>query len=299
MQRFLSSLYRFHEPETTAEALHFKLLETYMVYHLVWTVWFWGLYTLRISDVVLPLGVAQYIDIRFMFGNALPLANAATISLLAVLALLRIAPRWTYLVIVLLMHLQYVARYSLGEISHGAHMTGMTVLAFALGLLLFDAPRERRRFIWGTVVFLVGLSYVSAGVCKLVASGPMWVDGRHLWLWMGEKSIDILSREGAYAANPLQRLAAAGRGPATAILTVGLLTELAAFLFWYRRTRALAAIMLIGMHLGILLTLNIRFDASIAQLAVLGLPWYLVFERLLRGRGQADRALRHALDRVT
>lgn len=299
MSRFLAHLFRFHKPETTGEVLHFKVLEAYMVYHLIWTVWYWGVYTLRITDVVLPLGLAQYVDIRFMFGNALPLANAAVISVLAVLALLRVAPRWTYLVVVLLMHVQYVARYSLGEISHGAHMTGMTVLAFALGMLIFDAPAQRRRFIWGTVVFLVGLSYVSAGLCKLGASGPMWVDGRHLWLWMGEKSIDILSREGAYSANALQQFAAAGRGPATVILTIGLVTELAGFLFWFRKSRWFAAVMLIGMHVGILLTLNIRFDASIAQLAVLGLPWYLLFGRVLDRRPHVERPLRQALERLS
>ncbi len=281
MEKFFAPVFRFDDQESVGEKLHFKLFELYMVYHIIWTVWYWGKYTLRISDVVLPLGLAQYIDITFMFGNQLPIYNAILITVLVLLAFLRLAPSWTYMVALVLMHFQYVARFSLGEISHGAHMTAMTLLVFAVGMIIFKTARERRKFIWGGVFFFVGLSYVSAGICKVVGTGPNWIDGHHLWLWMGEKSIDILSREGVFANNLLQELAWSSRFMATMILLSGLLIELSGFLLWYKKYRALSATILIGMHIGIMYSMNIRFDASIAQLLVIGFPWYLLFDRFL------------------
>jgi hypothetical protein len=299
VEKFFRQLFRFERGMSTGELLHFKLFEFYMVYHIIWTVWYWGLYTLRISDVVLPLGIAQYIDITFMYGNSLPLLNAALISILVVLAWLRITPRWTYMVALVLMHIQYVARFSLGEISHGAHMTAMTLLCFALGVLLFSDRKDSIRFIMGTVFFFVGLSYVSAGVSKLIGTGPTWIDGRHLWLWMGEKGIDILSREGAFANNWLQELAWSSRGMATLILLTGLLVELGGFLFWFERYRPWIATLTIGMHLGIMVSMNIRFDASIAQLIVIGYPWAVLFNYLIERWKQTEEPVRKLLEKVS
>ncbi|TVQ15172.1 MAG: hypothetical protein EA364_02890 [Balneolaceae bacterium] len=298
MERFFASLFKFDRDETTGEMIHFKLFELYMVYHIIWTVWYWGMYTLRISDVVLPLGIAQYIDITFMYGNSLPLVNAALISVLVFLTWFRLTPAWTYMLVLVLMHIQYVARYSLGEISHGAHMTAMTLFCFALGLLFFRSSKESRRFIMGAVFFFVGLSYVSAGVSKLIGTGPFWIDGRHLWLWMGEKGIDILSREGAFGNNWLQELAWTSRGMATLILLSGLLIELGGFLFWFERFRPHIATLTIGMHLGIMATMNIRFDASIAQLIVIGYPWALLFNYMLINREAVRTKTEHLLQKV-
>lgn len=299
MEKFFVSLFRFDRTQTTGELLHFKLFELYMVSHIIWTVWYWGLYTMRITDVVLPLGIANYIDITFMFGNWLPLINASLISILVALTWFRITPSWTCMAALVLMHFQYAARYSLGEISHGAHMTAMTLLCFALGLLFFSTPKERMRFIMGAVFFFVGLSYVSAGVSKLIGTGPLWVDGRHLWLWMGEKGIDILSREGTFSYNWLQELAWSSRGMATLILLTGLLIELGGFFFWFEKTRPYIATLLIGMHIGIMISMNIRFDASIAQLIVIGYPWTLLFDYMLARRESVNRKTGQLLQKVT
>jgi hypothetical protein len=278
MDKFLAPIFQFDKEETAGQILHFKLFELYMVYHIIWTVWYWGMYTLRITDVVLPLGLAQYIDITFMYGNNLPIFNAILISVLVVLAFVRIVPVWTYMLALFLMHFQYIARYSLGEISHGAHLTGMTLLVFALGIIIFKSSKERRRFIWGAVFFFVGISYSSAGISKLIGTGPTWIDGHHLWIWMGEKSIDILSRDGFYTTNLLQDLAWSSRFVASLILLSGLLIEVFGFLFWYEKTRPFIAILIIGMHVGILYSMNIRFDASIAQVLIIGFPWYRLFD---------------------
>lgn len=281
MEKFFAPIFQFEKEESAGQILHFKLFELYMVYHVIWTVWYWGMYTLRISDVVLPLGLAQYIDITFMYGNNLPIINALIISILVFLAFIRKVPVWTYMIALVLMHFQYIARYSLGEISHGAHMTGMTLLVFAIGIIIFKSSKERRRFIWGAVFFFVGISYTSAGISKLIGTGPTWIDGHHLWIWMGEKSIDILSREGTYATNLLQDLSWSSRVMATLILLSGLLIEVFGFLMWYEKTRPYIAALIIGMHVGIMYSMNIRFDASIAQILVIGFPWYILFNHWL------------------
>ena len=274
INNLFTQLFRFDEPETQGEKLHFKLLEMYMVSHIIWTVWYWASFINRISDVVLPLGIANYIDISFMFENSLATINAILITILVSLILIRRIPGWCYFVVLVLMHLQYVARFSLGEISHASNMTGMTLLVFAIGMILYQNSTDRRKFIFGGVLFFVGLSYVSAGLSKLVGTGPQWIDGQHLWLWMGEKSIDILSREGFYQTNFLQEWAWESRIVATLILFSGISIELGGFLLWIRKYRTLITLLIIGMHIGIVFTMNIRFDASIAQMIVIGLPWY-------------------------
>lgn len=292
MNTFFETIFRFNDTETPGQALHFKILELYMVYHAIWTVWYWGRYTLRISDVVLPLGIAQYIDITFMYGNMLPLYNAALISALLVLAFFRLVPSYSYMIALILMHIQYVARYTLGEISHGAHLTAMTLLIFALGVWFFRDSTQQRKFIFGSAFFYVGISYMAAGVSKLIGTGPWWIDGHHLWIWMSEKSIDILSREGVFAYNWLQELAWISRPIATLILLSGLFIELFGVGLWFQKTRWMSTTLIIGMHIGIMMTMNIRFDASIAQMLVMGYAWSWLFDRyLFRGTSAGHRVL--------
>ena len=64
----------FGKPDnlTKAHRFYFKIFELYIVYETINLAWEWGLYTLKISDVVLPLGIANIIDISFMHDNYLP-----------------------------------------------------------------------------------------------------------------------------------------------------------------------------------------------------------------------------------
>ena len=280
LNKFLKQLMPFDQVETTGEKLHFKFLELYLISHVIWSVWYWVEFIPRISDIVLPLGLANYIDISFMFDHSWSAINASIISILSILAFTRRTPKWTYFVILFLMHIQYISRFSLGEISHASNMTGMTLLVFALGMVIFQNSTDRRRFIFGGVLFFVGLSYVSAGISKLVGTGPFWIDGQHLWLWMGEKSIDILSREGVYQTNFLQQLAWDHRWIATLILFSGISIELGGCLLWFKKYRTLITILIIGMHVGIIYTMNIRFDASIVQMSIIGLPWAIWLDQL-------------------
>lgn len=279
----MSTLYEnLFQPEKKLNVSHyifFKLFEFFVLYNTIYLVWYWGFYTLKITDVILPLGLAQYIDISFMHGNTLPLWNAGIVTALVTAAFFRIKTKWVYPTAFLLLHLQYVARFSIGEIPHSANLIGFSVLCFALGMFFFDKEEDRYKFIIGSIIFFAGLGYTSAAISKLIGTGVNWVDGRHLWLWIGEKGTDILSREGAFTPNMLQNLALSSIPVATMILLVGLLTEFFGFLLWFRKTRIYIVTALIGMHIGITLSMNIRFDVFIMELILIGYPWPFLIKK--------------------
>lgn len=142
------------------------------------------------------------------------------------------------------------------------------------------------RFVLGAVIFFVGLGYTSAFFSKLVASGIHWFDGRHLWLWIGEKSVDIISREGSFQLNFLQQLALSSTTVASVILLFGWLTELIGFTMWWKKLRPYTTSLLILMHIGITLTMSIRFDAFVFQLILIGYPWYILIDRIVTSAPQ-------------
>ncbi|HTV19287.1 MAG TPA: hypothetical protein VMG12_11465 [Polyangiaceae bacterium] len=277
-------LFGFDEPETRGERWHFQLYETFLVSYMVLWAWDWSRSIERTAGVVKPLGIATHLDISPMFGSGLSLVNAAVISVGALLGYFRLAPRLGYTAAFVGFHLQYVSRYSLGEICHASNFVGMGMLGLAAAMWVFQGASERRKFAMGASFFFLGLAYASAALSKLIASGPLWVDGRHLWLWIGEKSLDAYSKYGVLELNPLQRAALGSRALATLILAVGLVVEAAGVLLWFRKPRAYVALLCIGMHLGIHFAMNILFDMSIYHLIVLGLPWAALFDRVLRRR---------------
>lgn len=265
-------LFDFDREETTGEIVFFKIFELFVAGGTLFLAWTWGEYILRISDVVLPLGIAQYIDISFLFEHSLSLVNAAVISVLVVLGFFRVT-RYAYLGAFLLLHLQYAARYSLGEIPHSANMLGMTLLGVALAMLLFQSSLHRRRFTMGFTYFFVGLGYTLAAISKLVGTGITWPDGRHLWMWINEKSVDVLSKTGTLDLNWLQEWALSDYTVATVFLAFGLLTELFAFLMWWRPLRTPVVLAVIALHVGIDLVMRIFFYLAVIELALLALPW--------------------------
>jgi hypothetical protein len=217
-----------------------------------------------------------------MFSHGLAWLNAAVISAGALLGYFRITPRLGYTAAFLGFHLQYVSRYSLGEICHASNFVGMGMLGLTAAMWIYRGGVERRKFAMGASFFFLGLAYASAALSKLIASGPLWVDGRHLWLWIGEKSLDAYSKFGVLQLNALQRGALEQRALATLILSIGLSVEAAGVLLWFRKPRPYIALLCIGMHLGIHFAMNILFDTSIYHLIVLGLPWAAVFDRAFR-----------------
>lgn len=274
----LDNLFGFERDETPGERIFFKLFELFVVLGTVYLAWTWGRYILRISDVVLPLGIAQYIDVSVFFGNALPLVNAALITVLLAAGFFRVT-RGAYLLAFLLLHFQYAARYSLGEIPHSANLLGMTLLGLALAALFFRRPVQVRRFTLGFTYFFAGLGYTLAGISKLVGTGVSWADGRHLWMWIYEKGVDALSKTGVADFNLLQELALADHTVATAFLAFGMLTELGAWLMWWRRFRTPVILAVLGLHLGIFWVMNIMFYLAFYELVLLGLPWAAWIDR--------------------
>jgi hypothetical protein len=284
MKKLSQHLFDFARDETAGERLFFKLFEAMVVGLVVWTVWTWGFYILKIGDIVLPLGIARYIDISFMTRYNLSLFNAGLISLLLVAGFLRFW-NYAYLGAFLLTHLQYAARYVLGEIPHSTNMLGMILLGLGLAMLAFKEPQYRHRFTLGFTYFFMGLGYSMAAVSKLVGTGFNWVDGHHLWLWLGEKGVDTLSKSGSLDYNWVQLLALDSYTLATAFLIFGLLAEASAFLMWWKPFRYPVMWVLLMLHIGIYMTMNIIFISSMYQLVFLGFPWAVGLDRLLKAEG--------------
>lgn len=278
--------YQLFDPDreqTPGEVVFFKLFELFVLFYVIKFAWEWGIYTqFRNVEVVLPLGLANYIDVSIFFDYHLALINAGFITLLSIASYFRLGFKWQYMVIMILLHIQYVARFSQGEIPHSQNLIGMAVFCFAIGALFFPDKKQMPRFVMGAIIFFIGLGYTSAFFAKLIGTGIDWFDGRHLWLWIGEKSIDILSREGFYNPNFLQELALKSTAMASLILLIGWMTELIGFTIWWKKLRPYTTLLLIGMHFGITMTMNIRFDAFVMQLILVGFPWYLLFDRYIK-----------------
>jgi hypothetical protein len=215
-----------------------------------------------------------------MFDDGMSLVNAALITILSAAALI-FRWRYVYIAILPLFHLQYVSRYSLGEISHGSSMIGMSLLVLALGSLLFSRSYEQRRFILGGVYFFLGLGYTSAGVSKLIGTGLDWPRGEHLVLWIAERQVDTISKFGVGDLNWLQNLIVDNTEIGTVVLTFGLVAELLGFMMWWPRYRPYILLVLIGMHLGVASSMNILFDVFIYQLILLVIPWAALYDGLV------------------
>jgi hypothetical protein len=272
---FKNELFDPEREVTAGELLQFKLFELFIVVYVLLYSWSWGLYTQKFNEeVILSLGLANYIDISLFFDHYLSIIIAIAISILVLTTFFRVGNRWFYLIVMVLFHLQYVIRYSQGEIPHSQNLVGLSVLILAVGAIFFPTGKFFPRFVFGGVIFFIGLGYTSAFFSKLIGTGFHWFYGEHLWLWISEKSIDILSREGVYGTNLLQKLALQHVSVASLILLTGWFIELIGFTLWFKKWRPYTITLLIGMHIGITLTMNIRFDAFVMQLILVGYPWY-------------------------
>jgi hypothetical protein len=226
---------------------------------------------------MLPLGLAQYIDVSFMFTHYVAIGNAVLMGVLCVVGFFRLW-RPAYAVALLLFHFQYVARYCLGEISHGSNLVGMGILILGLAHLFFRDASRQRRFTFGSLYFFIGLGYTSAAGCKLIGTGITWPSGQHLLMWIMERKVDTISKFGAFDPNLLQEMVLQNYHWGTLILLFGLVAEGASFMMWFRRYRYYIVMLVVSMHFGIAVSMNIFFAASTYFLILLGLPWGRIFE---------------------
>lgn len=267
-----TNLFGFEEEESAGDVIFFWIFELFVVFGTVYWAWQWAQYIPRISDIVLPLGIANYVDVSFMFNDTLPYVNLGLIALFSVLGFLRVH-RYAYMVAFLLLHMQFAARYVLGEIPHSSNILGMAILGLGIAFIAFRAPAHRRKFVLGYSYFFVGLGYTLAGFCKIIGTGLFWSDGRHLWMWIHEKGIDAFAKFGVLEFNWLQEAALSSFSVATLFLTIGLLSELAAVLMWWRPLRTPVVLAVIGLHVGIYLVMGIMFWITFGILILLALPW--------------------------
>lgn len=274
-------LFDFEAPETRGERLRFRAFQLFVLGYAVLWVWQWGLQIQHIPAVVVPHGVARHIDLSFFVGHRAALLNAALITLLSLGSAWPRAARYTLPALVLLLHWQYAARFSLGKVTHGAHYVGLALVALALAPFVTESARARRRFALNATLFFMGLGYVFAAISKLVARGLSWPDGSHLWLWIEERRLDQLANLGTAELNFVQELCLSSWALSTVCLAVGLLSEACGFLLWFPRTRPFIALALIGLHLGVLVTMDIWFGPFTLQVALLGLPWQRLVDRAL------------------
>ncbi|MGM0706621.1 MAG: hypothetical protein ACQETP_11955 [Bacteroidota bacterium] len=267
-----TNLFGFDEEETAGDIVFFWLFELFIAASTIYWAWYWAQYIPRINDIVLPLGIANYVDVSFMFNGTLPYVNAALISGLVVLGFLRVH-RYIYMAAFLLLHFQFAARYVLGEIPHSSNVLGMATLGFGIAFVVFQAAAHRRKFVIGYNYFFIGLGYTLAGFCKLIGTGIFWIDGRHLWMWIHEKGIDSFAKFGVLEFNWMQEAALSSFSVATLFLTIGLLSELAAVLMWWRPLRTPVVFAVLGLHVGIYLVMGIMFWITFLILILLALPW--------------------------
>lgn len=279
MKSLLDNLFDFERAETPGEVLFARLFEGYVAWCAVYLGWEWGAVMQTIQHLIKHYGIAVHLDVSFMLGGTAGFVNAALITLLVLLGFFRVG-RFGYLVAFPLLHLQYVVRFTPGEM-HNPNLLGLVLLGLALGLVCFREPRLQRRFMFGMACFFVGLGYTLAACSKLVASGPAWPDGLHLWMWVHEKSLDQFAKYGHYHLNVLQQLVLEHRGIATLFLTTGMVSEALAFTFWWRRFRPYSGLALLGLHAGIWLVMNIQFRTATTLILLLAFPWATWIDRML------------------
>lgn len=297
MGALLPNLFSFGNNYLKGGRIHLTLFELFVASYSIIYAWSWGQSILRIQDVVLPLGLANYLDISLFFGNYYALVNAAIITICVLIAFIKNHWKWLYFIAFLLLHVQYVTRFSLGEIPHSSNLIGFSLLGLGLGGIFFQKMDKKLFFAFGFTIFFVGLGYTSASISKLVATGVTWVDGNHLWLWIAEKGIDVLSATGSFDYSWVQRIALGNRFAATVILIIGIVTEMIGILIWWRKLRPWVTLLLIGMHVGIYLSMNIFFLSYMIELILIGFPWYIVFDKVPKISylsGWIDRRFSHS-----
>ena len=275
----IAHLFDFERPVTPGDRVVFRLFEAFTAYLALAYAWSWAAYLQRMERMVAPAGIGHYLDVTVLFDHGLAFVNAGVITGLVLLGLTR-RWRYAYLLALFLLHVQHAARFSLGKISHGSFFAGLALLGLGLAFAAYRDPRHVQRFATGFTLFFFGFGYLTAAVCKLVGTGLLWPDGRHLWMWIHERGVDVLSTAGVYEPSILQQLTLNLYPLATLLLVFGLIAELGGWLLWYPRMRPFMAVLLAGLHVGIFFSLQISFWGNVVYLLLLGLPWPVWLERV-------------------
>lgn len=135
-----------------------------------------------------------------------------------------------------------------------------------------DASARDVADVYGVTAALAffGATYFNAGLCKLLASGPLWFDPAQL-----QTVIAMFMGTGEPAWQHDLRVAVMGSEAACVAMLYGtVVVELmGALLPFGRRVRLVAAVALLGMHTGMFLLATIIFWPAVLLLLLFGLPW--------------------------
>lgn len=91
-------------------------------------------------------------------------------------------------------------------------------------------------------------------------------------MWIEEKAVNTYATHGVVDLNMVQNLVLGHYELATAILIVGLFTELSRFLTWRPCFRLPPLVGLLGLHTEIFLTMNIVVAVTTVALCLLAIP---------------------------
>lgn len=288
MSYFWRQLFDPEELESLGQRVQFALFELVVLVRANLELWRWAEIIPNQPGVPKPSGIARYIDVSFLLQGTAAQINAALCGALLLLGISG-RVRGAYALAFGSFALQYAARFGLGKVQHGTNMLGMALLALAIAELAYRDVRLRRKAALGLVVVMFSIGYMFAAYAKLSATGLRWVRGQNLWLWIEQKRIDTLSAAGHAELNTLQALAVRSKPLATFFLCLGLVSESAAMLMWWRPARRWVMLALAAMHMGISLVMNIHFTASVLILLAFGLPVAEIVDAL-RARWSASRA---------
>ncbi|MDZ7694352.1 MAG: hypothetical protein U5K69_25055 [Balneolaceae bacterium] len=90
----------------------------------------------------------------------------------------------------------------------------------------------------------------------------------------------MLSAYGSFSPNWVQKLALNNWGIATIMLTGSLIAEASAFLMWWKSYRPHIFAIILGLHLGIDLIMNILFLTYTIEFIIIGFPWYRLINQV-------------------
>jgi lysylphosphatidylglycerol synthetase-like protein (DUF2156 family) len=171
------TLFPFERELSLGERLYFRIFEGLIAVFALRLAWQWTEYMQRLERVLKPQGIGHYFDLSFLLGSQVPWLLTGALALCLLLGVARRSP-YAYGAALVLMHVLYVARHSLGKAPHVAHCIGLSLIALMLGTALFRRSAVLlQRFVFGFLIFFFGVSYTLARICCSGSQSVSWMPG--------------------------------------------------------------------------------------------------------------------------
>jgi hypothetical protein len=275
----------FERPGTPGEFATLRAIETFVAGGLCYFAWSWLLAVWSVGES--PFALWWNARVGLFDGALIMAVNTGLVTLLIGRGYFRKQERFAYLLAIPLLHLQFEMRYWGGTGLHHSYLIGMGLLAFGLGFCLFEEKTARLRFTFGAIYLFVSLGYFLSAMSKLHNTGPDWVDGRNLQMWISMNQVHRVSKNQPFELNAVQELVMRHTFLASFILASGFVIEMSGFLMCTRRLRPYYTTAVLSMHFGILFVMKILFLWNIGLLLLVGYPWAALIDGRLRKRSLA------------